>query len=152
MLMMAGPRMTMNIAGMMQKISGKQDLDREFHRLFFDPLDVLGAHLGGLDAQDVGDGDSELLRLDHGVEEDPQLIHVCPFGEGTKRVGASAAELNLFQDAGELLRQRPIRIAGDLRQRCVEGQTGFDGDRQEVDAVGQRLLDLRGPLLRFVDE
>ena len=84
--MAAGPMMMMNRAGRMQKISGIGHLDGHLLRLLLGTLTTLHPHLGRLDAQDVGDRDSEGVGLDHRAHELAELDEIGALGQGAQRL------------------------------------------------------------------
>ena len=122
MLMTAGPRITMNIAGMMHRIRGEHELHGQFHGLLLSSLGLLQTHLSGLHAQYVGDRDTQLLGLDHGVQEDPEVVNACPIGQRLECVRPAGADLDLSEDPRELLRQRALGVVSHLGECCVECQ------------------------------
>src|SRR5579884_48367 len=56
---------------------GKQHLERRLLALLLSALTAAPADLLGLDAQHVGNAHAELLRLDHGLHEVAQLVHLA---------------------------------------------------------------------------
>ena len=143
----AGPMITMNSAGRMQKISGKRIFTGTFCAISSARWRALDPHLRGLDAQHVGDRDAERVGLHHRGDEAAQLGHVGALAEGAHRVGAARADLHLLQHAEELLGERARRVAGDLGERGVEAQAGLDRDRQQVERVGQLAPHLLGAVV-----
>src|SRR4051794_36418263 len=120
----------------------EKDLHRHLLSLLLRPLGAFDTHLGGLDPQHVGNRHAERVRLHHRRHESPKLGDRRPFTEGSHSVRPSRADLHLLKDAEELLGQWAGRVARHLGQRGIETEACLDGDRQQVEGVGQVLLDL----------
>ena len=64
-----------------------------------------------------------------------------------ERLGRREAHALLLQRQPQLLRERAVELLGREAQRADEADAGLDRDDEQVDQLGQRLVDLVVALL-----
>ena len=115
-LMAAGPRITMNSAGRMQKISGKRIFTGTFCASSSARCERLIRISRACTRSTLAMGMPKASACTIAVTNPLQLGHVRSLAEGAHGVAAAGADLHLLQDAEELVRKRPFGVPGDLGQ------------------------------------
>ena len=146
MLIAAGPMTAMNRQGRMQKIRGMVILtgtccafsSARWRRLIRISVDWT-RRTAPIGMPNASAWASALTKL--------RARQVGSLGQRTQRFVAALADLHLAQHPGELLCERPGRVAGHLLKGGVEAEAGLDRDRQQVDRVREALLDLVLPVV-----
>ena len=143
----AGPRMTMNSVGRMNRISGTVMIAGQPGGLFLGAHHALVAEFGRQHAQRRGERRAVFLGLDHGRDDAAHRFEVDAVGEVLERLAALVEEAQFDRGQAELVAELGIGLAellGDAAEGGVDGEARLGADDQQVERVGKALADPRG--------
>ena len=109
----------------MQQAMGKSIFSGAFWPVLLGPLTAASPDLLGLDAEHVGDADTELLRLDDRLDEVVQLVHLVAPRHVVERLDARAAQADLVEHLVELGSQSVAVLVADPAEGGVKAEPGL---------------------------
>ncbi len=145
----AGPMITTNRQGRIQKMRGTMILTGTCWALRLGVLTAFDAHLGRLHAEHLSDGDAEGIGLHHRSDERLQVVDVG-------RAPRDLAHPSLRPIPSCISRSTRANSSASgpsvLRATCWSAASNprpcLDADGEQVDRIGQGLLDRLGALRR----
>ena len=141
----AGPMVTTQIAGKMQKTSGNTILTPVFAAASSARWRRLVRSVSEYDAQRLRHAGAELVGLDQHRDERAEVVDAGAVGEIAQRLGARLAGAQLEVDQPQLVGQLGIRERQlACRPACSawsRPRPGLDADHQQVEHVGERQPD-----------